>query len=65
MMQVDENSNEITTKFDAWVDFTTLEHLIVLINEKRVKSIAQLEQRILEWGEIDLISKALQRQEFI
>lgn len=52
-------------KFDAWLDFRTVEHLIVLVNEQRVKAMAQLEKKILEWSETDLNLEALQQREWI
>lgn len=60
MIQVDESAKEIMAKFDACVDFKTVEDLIVLTNERRLKAMTQLEQIILEWAETDLISKSLQ-----
>lgn len=48
MIKVDESSKAKIKQFDDWVDFRTVDHLIVLVNEKRVKAIAQIEQRILE-----------------
>lgn len=43
MIQVDESAKEKMAQFDAWVDFRTVEHMIVLINERRVKDMAHLE----------------------
>lgn len=43
MIQVDQYEKKRMEKFYAGVDFRNVEHLIVLVNERRVKAMAQLE----------------------
>lgn len=46
---------------DKWVDYMTIVHFKMIIKEKKMKVVTELEQKILKWAEIELISKDLQR----
>lgn len=51
--------------FDNWVDYQIVIHISVIHDERKLKVVTELEDKILQLVETDLISKALERHEFI
>lgn len=51
--------------FDKRADYISVFHFSMICEERKLKAIAELEDKVLHLAETDLIFEALQRREFI